>query len=253
MEVRSETMDSRRSSPLVIARGGAADVAPASTIAAFESALDVGADALWLGIQLSKDGHPVVFGAPVLDRITDGRGRVGALTVRELKRLDAGGWKAPRFRGQRIQTLQEVLERFRDRTRFWLDLTANATEALPAIEERVISTLEIYDAVGVSVVAATGRESLTRLRTWSAEARLAAVWTRGAFEESMPDGGVAHALCTDSRLVTEDALSRIRAAGLDCHVQIDDEPALADRLIVYGVDGIITGRPEPLLARMGRR
>jgi len=252
MEVGSETMDSRRSAPLVIARGGAADVAPADTIAAFEAALDVGVDALWLRIQLSKDGHPVVFGAPVLDEVTDGRGHLSALTVRELKRLDAGGWSAPRFRGQRIQTLQEVLERFRGRTRFWLEL-ANTPEALPAIEERVISTLEIYDAVAVSVVAARGRESLMRLRAWSPEARLAAVWTSGALQESMPERGAADALCAEAPLLAEDGLARIHAAGLECHAQINDEPALADRLIVSGVDGIITGWPEPLLARMGRR
>lgn len=252
MEVMRETMESRRPAPLVIARGGAADAAPAHTIAALEAALEVGADALWLGIQLSKDGHPVVFGHPLLDRVTDGSGRVSTLTVRELKRLDAGGWKAPPFRGQRIQTLQEVLERFRDRTRFWLELT-NIAEASPAIEEKVISTLEIYDAVAGSVVAAVGRESLTRIRAWSAEARLAAVWTSGTLEETLPEAGVAQALCAEGRLITEDGFARIRAAGLECHVQIDDEPALADRLIVYGVDGIITSRPQPLLARLGRR
>src|SRR5205823_3682589 len=110
-----------------------------------------------------KAGHPVVLGGASLDRVTDGRGHVGALTVRELKRLDAGGWMAPRFRGQRIQTLPEVLERFRDRTRFWLELAnveeASSTSPSPTIEEKVISTLEIYDAVAVSVVACARRRS----------------------------------------------------------------------------------------------
>ncbi|PYM45444.1 MAG: hypothetical protein DME16_17520 [Candidatus Rokuibacteriota bacterium] len=257
MEVVSETMDGSRSAPLVMARGGAADVAPTHTIAALEAALEVGADALWLGIQLSKDGHPVVLGGASLDRVTDGRGHVGALTVRELKRLDAGGWMAPRFRGQRIQTLPEVLERFRDRTRFWLELAnveeASSTSPSPTIEEKVISTLEIYDAVAVSVVACARRQSLARLRAWNAEVGRAVVWTGGALQEAIPEAGVARALCVERRLVTSDTLARIRAAGLECHVQIDDEPVLADRLIVLGVDGIITGRPEPWLARMGRR
>jgi glycerophosphoryl diester phosphodiesterase len=221
----------------------------------------VGADALWLGIHLSKDGHPVVLGGPSLDRVTDGRGHVGALTVRELKRLDAGGWMAARFRGQRIQTLPEVLERFRDRTRFWLELanveeassTSSSSAPSPTIEEKVISTLEIYDAVAVSVVACAKRQSLARLRAWNAEVGLAVVWTGGALQEAIPEAGVARALCVERRLVTTDTLARIRAAGLECHVQTDDEPVLADRLIDLGLDGIITGRPEPWLARMGRR
>ena len=257
MEIVSETMDGSRSAPLVMARGGAANVAPTHTIAALEAALEIGADAFWLAIHLSKDGHLVVLGDPSLDRVTDGRGQVGALTVRELKRLDAGGWMAPRFRGQRIQTLPEVLERFRDRTRFWLELAnveaPSSTSPSPTIEEKVISTLEIYDAVAVSVVACARRQSLARLRAWNAEVGLAVVWTGGALQEAIPEAGVARALCVGRRLVTSDTLARIRAAGLECHVQIDDEPVLADRLIVLGVDGIITGRPEPWLARMGRR
>jgi glycerophosphoryl diester phosphodiesterase len=117
----------------------------------------------------------------------------------------------------------------------------------------VISTLEIYDAVALSVVACARRQSLARLRAWNAEVGLAAVWTEGALQEATPEAGVARALCVEHRLVTTDTLAQIRAAGLECHVQTDDEPVLADRLIALGVDGIITGQPEPWLARIGRR
>ncbi len=227
-------------------------MAPAHTIAALESALEVGADALALGIHLSKDGHPMVFGATKLERLSDGRGPLGALTARELKRLDAGGWKDPRFIGQRIQTLQEVLERFRDRTHFWLELSGNAA-LYPEIEERVIGTLEIYDAIGVSVIVVQTRLSLLSARGCSAETRLAAVWEKGPVERALPESGLAQALWAKGKLVTEAAIATIRGAGLQCHARIDDEPALADRLVTYGVDGIITGRPGPVLARLGRR
>jgi glycerophosphoryl diester phosphodiesterase len=245
-------MESPRAAPLVIARGGNTDTAPGHTIAALESALEVGADALALGIHLSRDGHPVVFGATKLERISDGRGPLGALTVRELKRLDAGGWKGPRFLGQRIQTLQEVLERFRDRTRFWLELSGSAA-LYPEIEERVIGTLEIYDAIGVSVVVVQTRLGLASVRAWSAETRLATVWAKGPLEKALPESGLAEALWAEGKLVTEAAITRIRGAGLQCHAWIDDEPALVDRLVTHGVDGLITGRPGALVARLGRR
>src|ERR1700693_1388231 len=83
--------------PLVIARGGASAEAPEHTIAAFETALNEGADALALRVRLSRDGHPVVFGPATLDQTTDGRGPVAERTVRELKRLDPGGWEARAF------------------------------------------------------------------------------------------------------------------------------------------------------------
>ena len=78
--------------PLVIAHRGASSDAPENTIAAFELALEQGADALEMDIHLSKDGHPVVIHDFTLERTTDGVGPVSARTVRELKRLDGGGW-----------------------------------------------------------------------------------------------------------------------------------------------------------------
>jgi glycerophosphoryl diester phosphodiesterase len=88
--------------PLVIAHRGASADAPENTIAAFELALTQGAEGLELGVHLSRDGHPVVIHDFTLERTTDGAGPVGALTMRELKRLDAGGWHDRKFRGQRV-------------------------------------------------------------------------------------------------------------------------------------------------------
>ncbi|HEV8456737.1 MAG TPA: glycerophosphodiester phosphodiesterase family protein, partial [Methylomirabilota bacterium] len=129
--------------PLVIAHRGASADAPEHTIAAFELALDQGADGIEMDVHLSKDEHPIVIHDFTLERTSDGAGPVRERTVRELKRLDGGGWRGRPFRGQRIQTLQEVLERFRDRTRFWIDLKGGS-DLYPGIEERVVSMIEIY-------------------------------------------------------------------------------------------------------------
>ena len=108
--------------PLVIAHRGASAAAPENTIAAFERALTDGADAIQLDVHLSRDDHPVVIHDPTLERTTNGLGPVRGHTMRELKRLDAGAWHGAAFAGQRLQTLQEVLERFRGRTKFWIEL-----------------------------------------------------------------------------------------------------------------------------------
>src|SRR3972149_299901 len=158
-----ETIEPAAGTPLVIASGGASAEAPEHTIAAFEAALGQGADALALRVRVSRDGHPVVFGPATLERTTDGRGPVGERTVQELKRLDAGAWKGPRFGGQRIQTLQEVLERFRDRTRFWIELKGGS-DLYPGIEERVVACLEIYEVIDRALVQSFDHEALARVR-----------------------------------------------------------------------------------------
>ena len=240
----------------MIARGGASAEAPEHTIAAFEAALAEGADALALRVRVSKDGHPVVFGHATLDRTTDGRGPVASLTVRELKRLDAGGWKGPRFGGQRIQTLQEVLERFRDRTRFWIELPGGAA-AESGIEERIVSTLEIYEAVERSLVQSADLEALGRVRTLNPAVPLGALWSAGPLAAALPAVGTPRSARSmryvrRSRCCGRPTSSRSGRRGSACYVWTVNEPALADRLVGWCVDGILTDRPGLVRARVGR-
>lgn len=245
-----EPIERSAGKPIVIARGGASAEAPEHTIAAFEAALAEGADALALRVRVSKDGHPVVFGHATLERTTDGRGPVASLTVRELKRLDAGGWKGPRFGGQRIQTLQEVLERFRDRTRFWIELPDAGAGS--GIEERIVSTLEIYEAVERSLVQSADREALGRVRALNPAVPLGALWSAGQLDAALPATGTVNALCPSVEVLRAADVETIRAAGLGCYVWTVNEPALADRLVGWCVDGILTDRPGLVRARVDR-
>jgi glycerophosphoryl diester phosphodiesterase len=251
MEIEMETTEQGPVGPLVIARGGASAEAPEHTIAAFEAALAEGADALALCVRLTRDGHPVAFGPPTLERTTDGRGPVAERTMRELKRLDAGGWKGPRWGGQRVQTLQEVLERFRDRARIWIELP-DGIDAQAGIEERVIALLEIYEVVERSLVHSADPAALDRVRAFNPGVPLGTLWSSGPLASVLPAPGRAEAVCPAVEVLREADLEQIRAAGLSCHVWTINEPALADRLIGWRVDGIFTDRPGLVRARIGR-
>lgn len=88
----------------------------------FQRALDDDADVIELDISLSADGHVVVMHDATVDRTTDGTGFVSELTWAELKRLDAGAWFDPRFAGEPIPTLAEVLTWARGRIGLMLEL-----------------------------------------------------------------------------------------------------------------------------------
>ena len=252
MEIVTETMERISPRPLVIARGGASAAAPEHTIAAFEAAIAEGADAIGLRVRLTRDGHPVAFGPARLERTTNGRGPLILHTVRELKRLDAGGWKDPSFRGQRIQTLQEVLERFRDRTRFWIELPEDG-DPQSGVEERVVSTVEIYDSVDLCHVLSADRMALERVRALNPSVKRGAIWTTGPLSDALRAAGAAEALCAAAEVIGGAGVETIRAAGLGCYVQTaDDEPALVDRLVEWRVDGILTGRPGLIRTRLDR-
>jgi glycerophosphoryl diester phosphodiesterase len=237
--------------PLVIAHRGASADAPENTIAAFELALEQGADGIELDVHLSADEHPVVIHDFTLERTTDGAGPVSGHRVRELKRLDAGGWRDRRFRGQRIQTLQEVLERFRDRAHFWVELKGGSA-LYPGIEERVVSLLEVYDVVDRALVQSFDHQAIGRIRATSREIRVGALVAQSPVDRALLQRGATDAICPGAHLITEALVAEIRGAGCACYVWTVNEPAQLDRLVGWGVTVIITDRPGVLRARLGR-
>jgi len=235
----------------VIAHRGASVDAPEHTIAAFELALAQGADGLAVEVHLSADQHSVVFHDFTVERTTDGAGVVADLRVRDLKRLDAGGWRGPGFAGQRIQTLQEVLERFRDRTRFWVEIKGGAA-VYPGLEERVVSTIEIYDVVDRVVVQSFDRAVLEAVRARQPDLRVGLLVAQVPLDRAALGPGGPEAICPAAEVCSEDLVNRIRGAGRECYVWTVHEPALVDRLVKWDVNGIITDRPGTVRARLGR-
>jgi len=108
--------------PLIIGHRGASSFAPENTLAAFQLAIDAGADGLEFDVQLSKDGVPVVIHDATLERTGGRRDRVADLTAAELGSADVGSWfndKHPKladsaFADQSVPTLAQVLELCRD-------------------------------------------------------------------------------------------------------------------------------------------
>jgi glycerophosphoryl diester phosphodiesterase len=93
----------------VIAHRGASEQAPENTLAAFALAARLGADWFELDCQLTRDGEIMVLHDSTLERTTNGKGYLAAFDRKELKELDAGKWKGPRFAGERLPTLEEAL------------------------------------------------------------------------------------------------------------------------------------------------
>jgi glycerophosphoryl diester phosphodiesterase len=95
--------------PRVIGHRGAAAAAPENTLAGIRKAKELGATWIEFDVKLTRDGEPVLFHDDRLERTTDGRGAVAATALAAIRRLDAGGWFAPAFRGEPVPTFEEAL------------------------------------------------------------------------------------------------------------------------------------------------
>ncbi|WP_066174899.1 glycerophosphodiester phosphodiesterase [Bacillus marinisedimentorum] len=123
-----------------VAHRGASGYAPENTMAAFEKAVEMKTDYIEIDVQMSKDGELVVIHDTTVDRTTDGTGKVGGLTMEELKALDAGSWFAEGFAGEPIPTFEEVLDTYRGKTGILIEL--KAPWLYPGIEEKVAAELQ---------------------------------------------------------------------------------------------------------------
>ena len=96
--------------PWVIAHRGASGHAPENTLAAYQRAVELGAGFIETDLHLTRDARFVAIHDATLERTSNGRGNVHDFTLAELRKLDAGMWFDREFMGQRIPTLEEILE-----------------------------------------------------------------------------------------------------------------------------------------------
>jgi glycerophosphoryl diester phosphodiesterase len=130
--------------PAIFAHRGASAYAPENTLAAFRLALEQKADAIELDAKLTADREVVVIHDQSVDRTTDGSGRVGKMSLAQLRQLDAGSHFAPAFQGERIPTLVEVFEAVGEQIFINVELTnyASVTDSLP---EKVADLVDRYN------------------------------------------------------------------------------------------------------------
>lgn len=127
---------------LRIAHRGASGYAPENTMAAFERARALGADMIELDVQLSRDDHAVVIHDTNVNRVSNAKGLVRNMTLEQLQKLDVGSWYDPLFKGEKIPTLEEVLERFGGKMPLLIEMKSPAI--YPGIEQKVADLLRKY-------------------------------------------------------------------------------------------------------------
>lgn len=144
---------------------GARGLAPENTLVAFRKARDLGLEYVELDIQITSDGHLVVIHDHTVDRTTDGSGRVGDLTLDEIKRLDAGSFFAPEYRGIRVPTFGEFCEGFAQTFSIQLEIKSYDQPEYEALIPIMIAHLRRYGVYERTVVTSSSEEVLEAVKT----------------------------------------------------------------------------------------
>lgn len=184
---------------LNIAHQGGEVEAPSNTLFAFKTAIDKGADVLELDVHATQDRELVVLHDATVDRTTNGEGRVDAMTLEQIKKLDAAYWFVPAcgtcpdepaasysYRGFatgarpipkklgrfvpndfKIPTLAEVLRAFPDAL-VNIEIKASLPETEP-YEEELAALLEEFGRTDDTIVVSFLDHAIERFKTVAPE------------------------------------------------------------------------------------
>lgn len=257
----------------IIAHRGASGIAPEHTIAAYDKAVELGADYLELDVQRSKDGALVVIHDAKLDRTARGpssscTGLVANKTLAQLESCDVGVWFAlgdlflPRaeFIGLRMPTLAEVLARYRSTARFYIE-TKNP-EMYPGIEADIVALLKKHGiAAGNAAMPGVFIESFSTTSLLAVHALDSTIPLVQLFDSQTPESisgrldqvrSYATAIGINKTDVTTALIDASHTRCLQVHAYVVENGDEMLSLLAMGVDGIFTNRPDRLNIAIGQ-
>jgi glycerophosphoryl diester phosphodiesterase len=251
--------------PINFAHRGGAKVVPENTVEGFREGFTLGGGVVECDVHASAEGTIVVIHDVVVDRTTNGTGPVAEKTVAELQSLDAGYRFSPdggatfpwRAKGVKVPTLGALYQAFPD-SPFNIEIKGHRS----GIELAVFGQIEAAGALKRTLVVSDSRGTISRFRkvsqgkvaTASSTVELLRYWILHVlhlggvydppFQALQPPEKYKGVVPVVTRRFVRNAQDR----GLRVDVwTIDDEPAMR-RLLSYGVDGIMTDRPDVLVA-----
>ncbi|MBM4149936.1 MAG: hypothetical protein FJ224_12970 [Lentisphaerae bacterium] len=232
----------------VTAHRGSSSGAPENTLAAVRRAVEEGADYAEIDVRLTADGCAVLLHERDLFRVAGLKRKVADLTYDQIRTLDVGGWFAPRFRGEPIPLLSEIVTFAQGRIKLNLDLKVDTDPH--ACAERVVSILQQHDALQDCVVSSANIQALAHIRRLDPSIRTGYIISQSLGKVTALD---VDFLSVSSRIATPGLIATARAAGREVHVWTVNHPREMARFIDLGVDNLITARPLVAIALLEKR
>ncbi len=225
----------------IVGHRGACGKAPENTLKSFEAGIASGCHRVELDVQVSADGVAVVMHDVTVDRTTDGKGRVDGMDLGALKRLDAG-------EGERIPTLEEVMNLCRHRVGLQIELKASSSPAL------VAQLIDRCWGRGDVVVTSFQLALLDEFSLLIPEIPCGVLNNKSEFDMVTIAARHGHRwICPRANIATEILVRTAHRVGLMVYAYHVNEALLAANLIRWGVDAIGTDYPLMVTALLDRQ
>ena len=231
--------------PLVWAQRGASGYAPENTLAAFQKAVDLGADGVELDIQLTKDDQIVVIHDETIDRTSDGKGWVKDYTLEELRAFNYNRTK-PEYKHADIPTMREVFELLKPTGLFINIEIKTGVVFYEKIEEKILALTKEMGMEDRVCYSSFNHYTVTRIHELKPDAEVGFLYADGPID--MPSYGVKHGVNALHpalyNLQYDGFVKECKEKGLKLNVWTVNERPYMEMCCQYGVDAIITNYPD---------
>ncbi len=236
-------MPSQAQSPLIIAHRGASHEAPENTLAAVKAAWEKNIPAAEIDIHLSADGKILVMHDKNTSRTTGVSYVLAKTPAATLRTLDAGSWKDPAFRGERIPFLEEVLATIPDRGCLFIEIKCGP-EVIPVLKKVLDESgrKERVAIIGFDFkVVSLAKESMPSIPVYYLKYTLKGRYNKSLIRKTREAG--LDGLDLRYKGIRPSFVEAVHRAGMKLYAWTVDDPETAKELSAMGVDGITTNRP----------
>ena len=227
---------------VVTAHRGASGLAPENTIAAMLKAIEYESDFSELDVQETKDGQLILLHDDDLQRTTNDSGPIWEKTYADLQGVDAGSWMSPEFAGEPIPLFSSVIDTVKGKMKLNIEIKINNHQQ--DLERRVVNLIEEKDFADQCIVTSFNRPTVEKVKELNPNLKVGLIFSK------WPVGDIYNnnwsLLSVNAKLVDREFVEKAHQAGKEVHVWTVNEPEDMKRMMDYGVDNIITNRPDVL-------
>jgi glycerophosphoryl diester phosphodiesterase len=234
--------------PWIIAHRGYRARYPENTLVAFQAALDAGVQMIELDVALSRDRKLVVIHDATLERTTNGDGAVRDHTLAQLKRLDAGRWFHPRFAGEHLPELSEVLDLADGKVLINIEIKPHAYEPYhppDAVEKQILDLVCRCNIAERVLISSFELNLLKYIATLEHAPALGLVSRNPADKHTLENCKKLNAISwhPNHQILTPDQVKMMHAHDIRVFPYNADTSEEVARVLEMGVDGVISSDP----------
>ncbi|AID01679.1 glycerophosphodiester phosphodiesterase [Staphylococcus xylosus] len=236
---------------MLIAHRGFSTDFPENTRAAFEPALESNIDMLEIDIHRTKDNYLVVIHDDTINRTSNGKGKVKDHSLNLLMQFDYGVTKHLKFKGQHMMTLEEVLVLIKNYPQKLL-IEIKQPHFYPGIGQQLIDMLKKHDIPeGKVIIQSFDQQCIRNLYEMGVGFKLGVLISKKKYWYKMPNfdkiAVYADYVNPHYSLVNHKFMTAAHSLELSVMPYTVNEATIANKLIMLGVDGLISDNPIKLI------